>query len=164
MVDTEYSGTMVQVPGLLKRLLSSGVVLLAFAHHAGAHGACQATDHGSEGGDNVAALTRTLAECAGQTIHNVGGAYVYSPAGFATGIARSAGTTPLGDGSQGLQPTVLKIAGAGISSLCCGSGTFPTSPSAAYDLRDPNMRADVHAVSTTATPSMYSQIRAKARA
>src|SRR2546422_158794 len=99
----------------LARMFALGVVLMAFAHQAGAQAPCEASDHGmrADGTDNIAALTRTFAECAGQTIHIAHGTYTFSPNGFATGIKVPAGTTLVGDGSQGSQPTVLKISSGG---------------------------------------------------
>jgi hypothetical protein len=92
-----------------------GVILMALTHQADAEAQCEAADHGmrANGSDNIAALTRTLAECAGKTIHIASCTYNFSPSGFAVGINVPAGTTLLGDGSQGSQPTVLQVASSG---------------------------------------------------
>src|SRR3974390_1131645 len=76
---------------------------------------CEATDHGlrADGGDNTSALVRTLAECAGRTIHLARGTYMLSPKGFAVGIKIAAGTTLVGDGSQGPEQTILRVADSG---------------------------------------------------
>ena len=93
----------------------SGIALVIFAHGASAQRVCEASDHGmrADGSDNVAALTRTLSECAGQTVHIAHGTYTFSPKGFASGMQVPAGTSIVGDGSQGPQATVLKIADSG---------------------------------------------------
>jgi hypothetical protein len=92
-----------------------GAVLVVFAQGAHAQRACEASDHGmrADGSDNVPALTRTLSECAGQTIHIAHGTYMLSPLRFASGLIVPAGTTIVGDGSQGAQATILKIADSG---------------------------------------------------
>ena len=91
------------------------LVLIALAHQARAATSCEATEHGmrADGSDNVAALTRTLAECAGQTIHIAVGTYSFSPNGFARGIEVPADTRIAGDGSRSPQQTVLQIADSG---------------------------------------------------
>jgi hypothetical protein len=101
--------------GSLAWIFALGVVLLACVHQVGAQASCEASGHGmrADSADNTAALTKTLAECAGQTIHIVHGRYTFSPNGFATGIVVPAATTIVGDGSQGSQPTVLQIASGG---------------------------------------------------
>jgi hypothetical protein len=98
------------------RMFAFGMVLLgAFAHQAGAEAVCEATDHGmrADGSDNTAALTKTLAECAGQRIHIAHGVYTFSPTGLAPGITVPANTALTGDGSQGPQQTMFRIAGSG---------------------------------------------------
>lgn len=96
-----------------------GIVMLALALPAFAHAAsetrCEAADHGMlpGGGDNLAALTHTLAACAGRTIHIAAGIYDLSPNGFATGLTVPAGTTIVGDGRDGAQQTVLRVASSG---------------------------------------------------
>jgi hypothetical protein len=67
----------------------------------------------ADGSDNVTALTRTLSECAGRTIHIPHGTYTFSPQGYAQGFTVPAGTTLVGDGSQGSQATVLQVADSG---------------------------------------------------
>lgn len=96
------------------RLLAVAVLTLAAAR-VRAQGACEATEHGmrADGSDNVAALTRTLAECAGNTIHIAAGTYTFSPSGFAPGLKIPAGTHLIGDGSHGERATVLRIADSG---------------------------------------------------
>ncbi len=76
---------------------------------------CEATAHGmrADGSDNVAALTKTLKECAGQTIHIAQGTYMFSPTGFARGLEVPADTRIAGDGSRGAQQTVLQIGASG---------------------------------------------------
>jgi hypothetical protein len=96
--------------------LRIGALLLGgVTHLAHAQVPCEATEHGmrADGSDNTAALTKTLAECAGQTVHIAGGTYVFSPAGFAVGILVPGATTLLGDGSQGAQATVLQVGAGG---------------------------------------------------
>jgi hypothetical protein len=63
--------------------------------------------------DNTEALSRTLAECAGKTVHIAEGTYTLSPQGFAVGIKIPGGTTLVGDGSRGPHATVLRVAGSG---------------------------------------------------
>jgi len=106
------------VPMLLEplpRLLALSVLLGAFGHAAHAQNMCQATEHGmrADGSDNTAALTKILVDCAGKTIHIAHGTYTFSPKGFAAGLKVPAGTTLAGDGAQGPQATVLKIAPEG---------------------------------------------------
>src|ERR1700680_3380063 len=89
---------------------------IAFASPAGAQqAACEATAHGmrADGSDNVAALTRTLSECAGRRIHIAHGTYAFSPHGLARGISVPASTAVAGDGSQGPKQTVFQIANSG---------------------------------------------------
>jgi Protein of unknown function (DUF1565) len=95
--------------------LTLGMILMALTHQADAEAQCEAADHGmrANGSDNIAALTRTLAECAGKTIHIASGTYNFSPSGFAVGINVPAGTTLVGDGSQGSQPTILQVTSSG---------------------------------------------------
>jgi hypothetical protein len=91
------------------------LVLPAFAH-AASQSRCEAADHGmvSGGDDNLAALTRTLAACAGQTIHIAAGTYDLSPNGFATGLTVPADTAIVGDGGYGAaQQTILRVANSG---------------------------------------------------
>jgi len=100
----------------LTRMFAFGMVLLgAFAHQAGAQAVCEATDHGmrADGSDNVAALRKTLAECAGQGIHFAHGMYTFNPTGLAPGITLPAKTALTGDGSQRPQQTVFRIAARG---------------------------------------------------
>lgn len=99
----------------LAAALLAGTVLILAARHAHAQAPCEASEHGmrADGSDNVAALTRTLAECAGRTIHIGAGTYSFNPSGFAPGLTVPAGTTILGDGSQGPNQTVLRIADSG---------------------------------------------------
>src|ERR1700681_2187028 len=102
--------------GPLTRMFAFGMVLLgAFAHQAGAQAVCEATDHGmrADGSNNVAALTKTLAECAGQRIHFAHGMYTFSPTGLAAGFTVPANTALTGDGSQGPHQTVFRIAASG---------------------------------------------------
>jgi Right handed beta helix region len=95
--------------------------LLGLAGFAGAPpvhaqgGACEATEHGmaTDSPDNSAALTRTLSECAGHTIHIAHGTYLFAPQGFARGIAIPSNTSLQGDGAQGELATVLRIAHSG---------------------------------------------------
>jgi hypothetical protein len=88
---------------------------MVFAHRADAQARCEAADHGmrADGNDSFAGLTRTLEECAGKTIHIAHGTYTFSPSGFAVGINVPAGTTLVGDGSRGSQPTVLQVTSTG---------------------------------------------------
>src|SRR5882762_8570342 len=98
------------------RMSACGIVLLgAFAHQGGAQAVCEATDHGmrADGSDNGAALTKTLAECAGQRIHFAHGMYTFSSTGLAAGFTVPANTALTGDGSQGPQQTVFRIAASG---------------------------------------------------
>jgi hypothetical protein len=108
-------GFAVAARGPTVRVFALWVLVGAFAHQSAAQAPCAASDHGmlADGSDNVPALTRTLAECAGRTIHIAHGTYNLSPKGFATGIHVPAGTTLVGDGSQGPQQTVLQIASSG---------------------------------------------------
>ena len=102
--------------GPITRMFAFGMVLLgAFAHQAGAQAVCEATDHGmrADGSNNVAALTKTLAECAGQRIHFAHGMYTFSPTGLAAGFTVPANTALTGDGSQGPHQTVFRIAASG---------------------------------------------------
>lgn len=97
------------------RSLAVALVLSAFVCQVRAQSSCEASEHGmvADGSDNTAALTRTLAECAGRTVHIAHGTYTLSPQGFAVGIKVPAGTTVLGDGSQGPEQTVLRVANSG---------------------------------------------------
>src|SRR5437763_4146632 len=81
----------------------------------GAWAACEAIDHGmrADGSDNIAALTKTLAECAGQKIHIAHGVYTFSPNGLAPGITIPADTELGGDGAEGPQQTVFRVADSG---------------------------------------------------
>jgi hypothetical protein len=102
----------------LSRSLSAAawvLVLMLPGHAARAQSACEASEHGmrADGSDNAAAFTRTLAECAGRSIHIARGTYVFSPQGFAHGFQLPAGTAIVGDGSRGPQATVLQVAGGG---------------------------------------------------
>ncbi len=99
----------------LARVVTLTVVLIAVAHQACAQSTCEATEHGmrADGTDNVAIFTKILAECAGRTIHIAHGTYTFSPSGFATGIKVPADTTLVGDGAQGSQQTVLRVADSG---------------------------------------------------
>lgn len=87
------------------------LMLVSLAQLARAQAPCEATEHGlrADGSDNTAALTKTLAECAGRTVHIAAGTYLFSPAGFAVGIPVPSGTTLTGDGAQGAQATVLQV-------------------------------------------------------
>jgi hypothetical protein len=67
----------------------------------------------ADGSDSTAALTRTLAECAGRTIHLASGTYTLRPQGFAVGIKIPPGTSLVGDGSQGPEQTILRVADSG---------------------------------------------------
>lgn len=100
--------------GILVLALALGLTLPAFAH-AATQTRCEAADHGMlpDADDNAAALAQTLAACAGQTIHIAAGTYELSPKGFATGFIVPAGTTIVGDGRDGAQQTVLRIASSG---------------------------------------------------
>lgn len=91
------------------------VVLLSWAAQARAQTPCEASDHGmvADGSDNSAALTRTLTECAGQVIHIAHGTYIFSPQGFAVGFRVPANTVLQGDGGQGEQATILRVADGG---------------------------------------------------
>lgn len=88
---------------------------MASAHPASAESACEASEHGmrADGSDNVGALTKTLAECAGRRIHIAHGTYTFSPHGLERGITVPAGTALVGDGAQGAQQTVFQIASSG---------------------------------------------------
>jgi hypothetical protein len=94
-------------------LLAIPVILCA--HRGLAQGQCEASEHGmrADGSDNIAALTRTLSECAGRTIHIAQGTYTFKPQGFAVGLTVPANTRIVGDGSQGERQTVLQIADTG---------------------------------------------------
>ena len=107
------SGATVDRRGFAGWMASGMLIACAFPAHAESQ--CEASDHGmrADGGDNVAALTRTLAECAGKTIHIPQGIYTFSPNGFAPGIKVPSGTSIVGDGSQGRHQTVLRIARSG---------------------------------------------------
>ncbi len=76
---------------------------------------CEAAEHGmrADGSDNVAALTTVLNECAGHRIHIPHGTYVFSPSGFAPGIKMPANTELAGEGYDGPNATVFKIADSG---------------------------------------------------
>jgi hypothetical protein len=103
--------------------LGFGVALLALtliglaphATQAAASTQCEASDQGMRpgGDDNLAALTRALTACAGQTIHIAAGTYDLSPKGFATGLIVPAGTTIAGDGREGPKQTVLRVTDSG---------------------------------------------------
>jgi len=95
--------------------LAAGAAAILFTRQAGAQASCEASEHGmrADGSDNIAALIRTLSECAGRTIHIAQGTYTFSPQGFAKGLEVPAGTTIVGDGSQGAHQTVLRIADTG---------------------------------------------------
>ena len=98
------------------QLLTAILLLMSFAYQGrAAEGPCEAADHGmrADGSDNTEALSRTLAECAGRTIHIAQGTYTLSPQGFAVGSKIPSGTTLVGDGSQGPHPTVLRVAASG---------------------------------------------------
>src|SRR5437762_11446789 len=84
------------------------VVLAAFVRQAAGQMPCEAADHGmrADGSDNAAALTRTLTECAGRTIHMAAGTYTFRPQGFELGFTVPAGTAIVGDGSAGERQTV----------------------------------------------------------
>jgi hypothetical protein len=120
-MDAELNVFILEVKRPVLRLLASWKHLLAAVLLAGpvslthAQAVCEATEHGmrADGSDNVAAFTKTLAECAGRTIHIPAGTYTFSPTGFAVGFAVPTGTSVVGDGSQGGQPTVLRIADTG---------------------------------------------------
>lgn len=91
------------------------MVLLFWAAQARAQAPCEASDHGMvpDGSDNSAAFTRTLTDCAGRVIHIAHGTYTFSPQGFAVGFKLPANTVLQGDGWQGEQATVLRIANGG---------------------------------------------------
>ena len=97
------------------RLLAAALLLLSFTLQVHAQAPCEASSYGmqADGSDNTAALSKALAECAGRIIHIAAGTYTFSPQGFAVGIKVPAGTTLLGDGSQGPQQTVLRVANSG---------------------------------------------------
>jgi hypothetical protein len=92
-----------------------GLLLVVFAHPERALADCEASAHGmrADGSDNVAAFTRTLADCAGQSIHIAHGTYVFNPIGYGRGFEVPANTTLAGDGARGAYPTVLRIADGG---------------------------------------------------
>jgi len=100
--------------GWLASLLFS-VTVTPVAHRAMAQDRCEAAEHGMrpDGSDNTAALSRTLADCAGRVIHMPSGTYVFAPNGFAVGISVPAGTSLLGDGAEGSQATVFRIGPSG---------------------------------------------------
>ena len=97
------------------RPLAALMLLLAWVAQSHAQAPCEASEHGmaADGSDNSAALSRTLTECAGQVIHIAHGTYTFAPQGFAVGIKVPPNTTLRGDGAQGQQATVLRIAGSG---------------------------------------------------
>ncbi|MGA8709325.1 MAG: hypothetical protein WB646_20320 [Steroidobacteraceae bacterium] len=76
---------------------------------------CEAAEHGmkADASDNTAAFVKTLAECAGETIHIAGGTYAFRPTGYAVGFRIPAATTLLGDGSTAQSATVLQVAASG---------------------------------------------------
>src|SRR5947207_15843495 len=82
--------------------LAAGAAAILFAGQSVAQASCEASQHGmrADSSNNIAALTRTLTECAGRTIHIAQGTYTFSPQGFAKGLEVPAGTTIVGDGSQ----------------------------------------------------------------
>src|SRR5580658_8673581 len=83
----------------LAAALLAGTLLVLAARHAHAQAPCEASEHGmrADGSDNIAALTRTLSECAGRAIHIAQGTYTFSPQGWANGVEVPAGTTIVGD-------------------------------------------------------------------
>jgi hypothetical protein len=91
------------------------LALAACAQPAAAQTRCEASTYGMRPGadDNVAALSRALAACAGQTIHIAAGTYDLSPHGFATGLLVPAGTAMVGDGREGPTQTLLRVASSG---------------------------------------------------
>jgi Right handed beta helix region len=91
--------------------LMFAIILAVLAHPAMAQDRCEAAEHGMrpDGSDNTAALSRTLAECAGRIIHVPSGTYVLAPNGFAVGVNVPAGTTLLGDGAEGPQATIFRV-------------------------------------------------------
>ena len=95
--------------------LFAPIALILYTHQTLAQAPCEASEHGmrADGSDNVAALTRTLTECAGRTIHIARGTYTFRPQGYVRGLEVPGGTTIVGDGSQGERQTVLQIADSG---------------------------------------------------
>jgi len=101
---------------LTGRLLTAALLLpFTLPVHAQVQAPCEASSYGmqADGSDSTAALGKALAECAGRTVHIAAGTYTFSPQGFAVGIKVPGGTTLLGDGAQGPQQTVLRVAGSG---------------------------------------------------
>lgn len=111
----EASGNLGSVSAAVMWLLVGGLLLMTPSPRAHAQATCEASEHGmrADGSDNLAALTKTLSECAGRTIHIAAGTYTLSPQGFTPGIPVPAGTAIVGDGSQGARPTVLQVAPSG---------------------------------------------------
>jgi len=101
--------------GVALRLVVGGLALMALVPRVHAQSTCEASEHGmrADGSDNLAALTKVLSECAGRTIHIAAGTYTLSPHGFAAGMTVPAGTSIVGDGSQGARRTVLQVAPTG---------------------------------------------------
>src|SRR5579862_4419418 len=91
------------------------LALIVCTERSFAQGTCEAAEHGmrADGSDNTAALSRTLSECAGRTIHIGAGTYSFNPSGFVTGLSMTEGTALVGDGSQGPHQTVLRIGDSG---------------------------------------------------
>ncbi len=90
----------------------AAAMLLLLCGAANAQETCEASDHGlrTDAADNSAALTKTLADCKGRTIHIAAGTYTFAPTGYAVGFAIPAGTTLQGDGPRA---TVLAVAPSG---------------------------------------------------
>jgi hypothetical protein len=98
-----------------KVALIVGLSLIVVAHPGRAHADCEASAHGmrADAGDNSAAFTKTLSECAGQTIHIAHGTYLFTPDGYHVGFQVPANTRLAGDGARGEQATVLQIGDSG---------------------------------------------------
>jgi hypothetical protein len=96
-------------------LLLFATMLTALSHRATAQEPCEAAEHGMHPGqsDSTAALSKTLTECAGRVVHVPGGTYLFAPSGFAVGVSVPAGTSLLGDGAEGSQATVFRVAPTG---------------------------------------------------
>ena len=80
---------LVRTLGPIARLTVWAVAAAGIVQPAVAQTRCEASAFGMRPGadNNVAALTKTLAKCAGQRIHIAQGVYTFSPTGLAAGIA-----------------------------------------------------------------------------
>ena len=107
--DARYDARVRTVP------LAVGLLLIVVAHPGRALADCEASAHGmrADGSDNSAAFTKTLTECAGQTIHIAHGTYLFNPSGYQRGFQVPANTRLAGDGARGAQATVLQIGDGG---------------------------------------------------